>query len=97
MSSRGIPSRYGKSTYVRRTHPADALLDLPYPGEDQRQALIRGLEREHGRQVGSWSRLVSTERYGAVFQDGTTVVLEREAHPRGTWAVAKDGETDVGS
>jgi hypothetical protein len=92
MSRRGIPSRYGKSTYVRRVHPADALMDLPYPGEDQRQALIRQLERERGRMVGNWSRLVSTELFGAVFQDGSEVVLEREAHPRGTWSVAKRGD-----
>jgi hypothetical protein len=95
MSSRGIPSRYGKSTYVRRAHPADALFDLAVPGEDQRDALIRQLERERGRMVGSWARLVSTERFGAIFQDGSEVILEREAHPRGSWGIAKDGETDV--
>jgi hypothetical protein len=69
-------------------YPADALLDLPVPHEDQKQALIRQLERERGPVIGSWQRPVATELFGARFQDGSEVVLEREAHPRGTWSIA---------
>jgi hypothetical protein len=65
---------------------------MPIAHLEQRAALIRQLERERGPLVGSWTRLVSTELYGARFQDGSEVVLEREAQPSAAWSVQGSGK-----
>jgi hypothetical protein len=72
--------------------PAQKFLDVPIKGHDQRDALIRELEAKHGPVRGRWSRVIAIDEVGLNFDDGATIVIERQAHPRASWGVSKRDE-----